>query len=37
VAELDKKVREVVEDAVAFSERSEEPDPMDVYSDVYTS
>ena len=37
VAELDKKVREIVEDAVAFSERSEEPDPMDIYSDIYTS
>jgi pyruvate dehydrogenase E1 component alpha subunit len=37
VAELDKKVREIVEDAVAFSERSEEPDPMDIYSDVYSS
>jgi pyruvate dehydrogenase E1 component subunit alpha len=37
VEELDKKTREIVEDAVAFSERSEEPDPMDLYTDVYTS
>jgi pyruvate dehydrogenase E1 component subunit alpha len=37
VAELDKKIREIVEDAVAFSERSEDPDPMDLASDVYTS
>jgi pyruvate dehydrogenase E1 component subunit alpha len=37
VEEVDKKVREIVEDAVAFSERSEEPDPMDLYTDVYTA
>jgi pyruvate dehydrogenase E1 component subunit alpha len=37
VAETDKKVREIVEDAVAFSERSEDPDPMDLTTDVYTS
>ena len=36
VAELDKKIREIVEDAVAFSERSEDPDPMDLGTDVYT-
>ena len=35
IGEVDKKVREVVEDAVAFCERSEEPDPMDLYTDVY--
>ncbi len=35
MAELDKKVREVVEDAVAFSERSEEPDPRELITDVY--
>jgi pyruvate dehydrogenase E1 component alpha subunit len=36
MGDLDKKVREVVEDAVAFSERSEEPDPMELSTDVYT-
>ena len=36
VEELDKKIREIVEDAVAFSERSEEPDPMELSTDVYT-
>lgn len=33
--ELDRKVREVVEDAVAFAERSEEPKPPELYTDVY--
>ncbi len=37
VEEVDKRVREVVEDAVAFSERSEDPDPMDLYTDLYSS
>jgi pyruvate dehydrogenase E1 component subunit alpha len=37
VGELDKKVREIVEDAVAFCERSEEPDPLELTTDVYTS
>ena len=36
VEEVDKKVREIVEDAVAFTERSEEPAPMDLYTDLYT-
>jgi pyruvate dehydrogenase E1 component alpha subunit len=33
--ELDKKVKEVVEDAVAFAERSDEPYPSELYTDVY--
>jgi pyruvate dehydrogenase E1 component subunit alpha len=35
MAELDKKIREVIEDAVAFSERSAEPEPRELYTDVY--
>lgn len=35
VEEIDKKVREVVEDAVAFSERSDDPQPMELSTDVY--
>jgi len=33
--ELDQRVRDNVEEAVAFSERSEEPDLSEVYTDVY--
>jgi len=33
---LDQKVREVVEEAVAFAERSPEPDPRELYTDVYS-
>ena len=33
--ELDQRVRDTVEEAVAFSERSEEPDLSEVYTDVY--
>jgi len=33
--ELDQKVRDNVEEAVAFTERSEEPDLSEVYTDVY--
>ena len=33
--ELDKKVRDVVEEAVAFAERSPEPDPRELYTDIY--
>jgi len=33
--ELDEKVRETVEDAVAFSERSDNPEPMELSTDVY--
>ncbi len=33
--DLDQKVRDNVEEAVAFSERSEEPDPSEVYTDIY--
>ncbi len=35
VEDLDEKVHEVVEDAVAFSERSEEPEPRELQTDVY--
>jgi pyruvate dehydrogenase E1 component alpha subunit len=34
--ELDQKVREVVEESVAFSERSPEPDAKELYTDVYS-
>lgn len=34
-ADMDSKVREIVEDAVAFAERSEPPDASEIYSDVY--
>jgi pyruvate dehydrogenase E1 component alpha subunit len=33
--ELDQKVRDIVEEAVAFADRSEEPDLSEVYTDVY--
>jgi len=33
--ELDQKVREVVEESVAFSERSPEPDAQELFTDVY--
>ena len=32
--ELDRKLREIVEDAVAFAERSAEPSPRELYADV---
>jgi pyruvate dehydrogenase E1 component alpha subunit len=35
VDEMDRKVKETVEDAVAFSERSDEPYPSELYTDVY--
>ena len=34
--ELDQKIRDMVEEAVAFAERSPEPEPQELYSDVYT-
>jgi pyruvate dehydrogenase E1 component alpha subunit len=34
-ADLDNKVREVIEDAVAFAERSAAPDASEIYNDVY--
>jgi pyruvate dehydrogenase E1 component alpha subunit len=34
--ELDQKVREVVEESVAFSERSPEPDAQELYTDIYS-
>jgi pyruvate dehydrogenase E1 component subunit alpha len=37
VEELDEKIRETVEDAVAFSERSEEPEPLELRTDVYSA
>lgn len=36
VEELNEKIHEAVEDAVAFSERSEEPEPLELRTDVYT-
>ncbi len=35
--EMDRRVREAVEDAVAFAERSEEPDAVELYKDVYST
>jgi pyruvate dehydrogenase E1 component subunit alpha len=35
IEELNEKVRDAVEDAVAFSERSEEPEPLELRTDVY--
>ena len=35
VDEVDQRVREVVEEAVAFAERSPDPEPQDLYTDVY--
>jgi pyruvate dehydrogenase E1 component alpha subunit len=37
VEEIDKKVKEIVEDAVAFSERSDFPHASELHTDVYTS
>ena len=36
VDELDSKVKEIVEDAVGFAERSDDPHPSQLYTDVYT-
>src|SRR5579862_1755540 len=36
VEEMDRKVKEIVEDAVAFSERSDDPHPSQLHTDVYT-
>jgi pyruvate dehydrogenase E1 component alpha subunit len=33
--ELDQKIRDIVEEAVAFAERSPEPEPQELYTDVY--
>ena len=33
--ELDQRIRDTVEEAVAFAERSPEPDAKEVYTDVY--
>jgi pyruvate dehydrogenase E1 component alpha subunit len=33
--ELDQKIRETVEEAVAFAERSPEPDAQELSTDVY--
>jgi tetrahydromethanopterin S-methyltransferase subunit G len=33
--ELDQKVRDIVEEAVTFAERSPEPEPRELYTDVY--
>ncbi len=33
--ELEEKIREIVEEAVAFAERSPEPDPRELHTDVY--
>jgi pyruvate dehydrogenase E1 component alpha subunit len=34
--ELDQKVRDIVEEAVAFAEHSPEPDPQELYTDIYS-
>ena len=36
VGEMDRKVKEIVEDAVGFAERSDDPHPSELYTDVYT-
>lgn len=36
VEEMDKRVKEIVEDAVAYSERSDDPHPSQLHTDVYT-
>jgi len=36
VGEIDHKVKEIVEDAVGFAERSDDPHPSELYTDVYT-
>lgn len=36
IEDLEKKVQEIVADAVAFAEGSPEPDPSEIYTDVYT-
>jgi pyruvate dehydrogenase E1 component alpha subunit len=33
--ELDQKIRDTVEEAVAFAERSPEPEPQELYTDIY--
>ena len=33
--ELDQKIRDMVEEAVAFAERSPEPEPQELYTDIY--
>ena len=33
--ELDQKIRDIVEEAVAFAERSPEPEPQELYTDIY--
>jgi len=33
--ELDQKIRDIVEEGVAFAERSPEPEPRELYTDVY--
>ena len=33
--ELDQKIRDAVEEAVAFAERSPEPEPQELYTDIY--
>ena len=34
--ELDQKIRDIVEESVAFAERSPEPEPQELYTDIYT-
>jgi len=36
IREIDGKVKEIVEDAVGFSERSDDPHPSQLYADVHT-
>jgi len=35
VEELEQKIRDNVEEAVAFAERNPEPEPQELYSDTY--
>jgi TPP-dependent pyruvate/acetoin dehydrogenase alpha subunit len=32
---LDQKIRDIVEESVAFAERSPEPEPQELYTDIY--
>ena len=37
LAEIDRKVREEVEDALRFADESPLPDPEELYTDIYAS
>jgi len=35
IEDMEKRVHEIVDDAVAFSEGSPEPDPSEIYTDIF--